>query len=193
MRVQLTPLQARLAERLAARNPHTEDDDALIQAAVAVVFVPDPDAMLFIRRAERANDPWSGHVSFPGGRSDPGDQDLLSTAIRETMEEVGVELKPDQVVGALDDVAPRRTHLPPIMVRPFVFALDSRPDLALGAEAAEAIWAPVAPLLAADAQDTHIVGSGSARCSYPAYRVGSRVVWGMTERIVTPLLALLRA
>ncbi len=192
MRVELTPLQARLAERLTARNPRTEDDDALIQAAVAVVFAPAPDAILLIERAERAGDPWSGHVSFPGGRSDESDSDLLATAVRETMEEVGVVLQPDQLLGTLDDVAPRRTHLPPIMVRPFVFALDRKPRLALSEEAAEAIWAPVETLLGPEAYHALMVGVGGTRRSYPAYRLGPRVVWGMTERIVTPLLTLLR-
>jgi 8-oxo-dGTP pyrophosphatase MutT (NUDIX family) len=192
MRGELTPLQARLAERLTSRNPKTEDDHALIQAAVAVVFAPDPDAMLLIERAERADDPWSGHISFPGGRSDASDSDLLATAVRETMEEVGVALQPDQLLGPLDDVAPRRTHLPPIMVRPFVFALDYKPRLELSEEAAAAIWVPVETLLGPDAYHALMVGIGDARRAYPAYRLGPRVVWGMTERIVTPLLALLR-
>jgi 8-oxo-dGTP pyrophosphatase MutT (NUDIX family) len=193
MRVELTPLQARLRERLTSRNPRTEDDDTLIRAAVAVVFSPDPDAILFIRRAERADDPWSGHISFPGGRSDEGDGDLLVTAIRETKEEVGVLLRPDQLVGALDDVAPRRTQLPPIMVRPYVFALDKRPALSLNEEAAEAVWAPVHDLLRPEAYHLTTIQASESERSYPAYRLGRRVVWGMTERIVTPLLALLSA
>lgn len=191
MRVELTPLQASLRERLTSHNPRTEDDDTLIRAAVAVVFVPDPDAILFIRRADRADDPWSGHISFPGGRSDAGDGDLLATAIRETKEEVGVLLRADQLVGALDDVAPRRTQLPPIMVRPYVFVLDKRPALALNEEAAEAVWAPVHDLLRPEAYHLMTIQADDSERSYPAYRVGQRVVWGMTERIVTPLLALL--
>lgn len=191
MRVELTPLQARLRERLTSRNPRIEDDDTLIRAAVAVLFAPDPDAILFIRRAERDDDPWSGHMSFPGGRSDDDDGDLLTTAIRETMEEVGVLLRPDQLVGALDDVAPRRTQLPPIMVRPYAFALDRRPALALNEEVAEAVWAPVRDLLRPEAYHAMIVQAGEVQRSYQAYRLGERVVWGMTERIVTPLLTLL--
>jgi 8-oxo-dGTP pyrophosphatase MutT (NUDIX family) len=163
----------------------------LIRAAVSVVFAPDPDAILFIRRAERADDPWSGHMSFPGGRSDEGDQDLLATAMRETEEEVGVRLRPDQLLGALDDVAPRRTQLPPIMVRPYVFALDHKPALVLNQEAAEAVWAPVHELERPEASYMMTLQAGESERSYPAYRLGQRVVWGMTERIVTPLLALL--
>ncbi len=197
----LTPLQARLARRLRERAPRTEDDDALIQAAVAVLFAPDPDAILFIKRAERAGDPWSGHVSFPGGRSDPGDAGLLATAARETLEEVGIPLASTELLGALDDVATRRTRLPPIMVRPFVFALDSRPAIALNHEAVAAIWAPVADMLRPEVWVRLTMHAGSVERVYPGYRVGREgqgakegeggdIVWGMTERIVTPLLAL---
>ncbi|MGB5283894.1 MAG: NUDIX domain-containing protein, partial [Polyangiales bacterium] len=48
--------------------------------------------VFFIRRAEHPRDPWSGHMAFPGGRRDAGDATLLDTAMRETREEVGVDL-----------------------------------------------------------------------------------------------------
>lgn len=42
--------------------------------------------MLFIKRASRATDKWSGHIAFPGGRSEPEDEDARYTAMRETWE-----------------------------------------------------------------------------------------------------------
>src|SRR5512138_157863 len=85
----------RLRERLAARAVLPEDDDpALRWAAVAVVLVPSPDAVLLIRRAERPGDPWSGHMALPGGRRESGDADLVATAIREAAEELGLALTP---------------------------------------------------------------------------------------------------
>lgn len=51
----------------------------------------DPE-ILFIKRAGRVGDRWSGHVAFPGGRRDPPDVDDRATAIRETREEVGLDL-----------------------------------------------------------------------------------------------------
>ncbi len=48
--------------------------------------------VLFIRRAGRAGDRWSGHVALPGGKRDPEDADDLAAAIRETMEEVGLDV-----------------------------------------------------------------------------------------------------
>ena len=99
-----------------------DEGGELIWAAVAVVLAPEPESVLLIRRAERAGDPWSGHMALPGGRrrSRP-DHDLVATAIRETAEEVGLALGPEQLIGALDDVVPRTPVLPPIAVRPFVF------------------------------------------------------------------------
>jgi 8-oxo-dGTP pyrophosphatase MutT (NUDIX family) len=72
-----------------------------IWAAVALVLVPHPDSLLLIRRAERSGDPWSGQVGLPGGRRDPDDATLLSTAVREAVEEVGVHLPANACLGEL--------------------------------------------------------------------------------------------
>ncbi|MBA3258253.1 MAG: NUDIX domain-containing protein, partial [Gemmatimonadales bacterium] len=83
----------RLRRRLAAQRPRVDQEAGeLIWAAVALVLVPDPDSVLLIRRAERTGDPWSGHMALPGGRRDSEDSDLIATAIRETAEEVGLQL-----------------------------------------------------------------------------------------------------
>ncbi|KAK4052008.1 hypothetical protein OIO90_004538 [Microbotryomycetes sp. JL221] len=61
--------------------------------------------ILFIKRATRATDKWSGHVAFPGGRQEPEDEDSRYTAMRETWEEVGLDLAESDYIpiGALDD------------------------------------------------------------------------------------------
>ncbi len=58
---------------------------------------------LFIRRAVRATDPWSGHVALPGGKREAGDADDAATAAREAAEEVGVDVRALLRVGALGD------------------------------------------------------------------------------------------
>ncbi|HET9294730.1 MAG TPA: CoA pyrophosphatase [Gemmatimonadales bacterium] len=187
----LNPLQQRLARALASRPARTEDDPALSRAAVAVIFAPDPDAILLIRRAERTGDPWSGQMGLPGGRFGVGDLDLLVTAIREATEEVGIRLERHQLVGALDDVAPRSPHLPQLMVRPYVFVLPERPTVAVNYEVADHSWVSVEQLLHPDTyRSTRIEIPGLSR-EFPAYHIGPIPIWGMTERILTPLLQLL--
>jgi len=165
-----------------------DEEPALLWAAVAVVLVPSPDAVLLIRRAERAGDPWSGHMALPGGRRSAEDDDLVATAIRETTEEVGLPLARSDLLGSLDDVVPRTPVLPPIAVRPFVFTLPRRPHLVPNPEVAAMRWVHLDQLL--HPQTYHSVRlqiRGESR-DVPAYELDEAVVWGMTERIMTSLL-----
>jgi 8-oxo-dGTP pyrophosphatase MutT (NUDIX family) len=131
-------------------------------------------------------------MGLPGGRRDGADADLLDTAIRETREEVGVGLSRAELIGSLDDVAPRSPVLPPIAVRPFVFVLRSEPVLALDAEIAAAGWVSLARLLDPAVYRTVEVEIRGGRRLTPAYVTDAGIVWGMTERILTPLLDRLR-
>jgi 8-oxo-dGTP pyrophosphatase MutT (NUDIX family) len=179
---------ARLRERLAQSDSPAELDPSLIWAAVAIILAPDPDALLLIRRAERLGDPWSGHMALPGGRREPQDPDLLATSIRETVEEVGIQLGGADLAGSLEDVVPRTPVLPPIAVRPYVFVRESRPPTALNPEVTSTSWVPLAHLLRPDTH--HLVRldvAGSSRL-VQAYELSDAIVWGMTERILTQLL-----
>jgi 8-oxo-dGTP pyrophosphatase MutT (NUDIX family) len=159
----------------------------MIPAAVAILLRDGVDGLeaLFIHRAERAGDTWSGQIAFPGGRRDPGDRDLRATAIRETLEEIGVDLTAAEPLGVLDDMHPRTPVLPPVVVRPFVFGLVERPPITLSDEVQDAFWVPLRELTAP--------GARSEVRGLPAYVVGTHTIWGMTERILTPLLSLAKS
>src|SRR5262245_4891896 len=98
-------------------------ENGMIAAAVSVILRDGDEGLetLFIHRAVRVGDTWSGQIAFPGGRREPRDRDLLATAIRETHEEIGVDLASAERLGVLDDLHPRTPVLPPVVVRPFVF------------------------------------------------------------------------
>lgn len=167
-----------------------DDDASLIWAAVAIVLAPDPDAILLIRRAERIDDPWSGHIALPGGRRGPGDPDLLATAIRETGEEVGIRLRAEDLIGSLDDVVPRTPVLPPIAVRPYVFVLSARPILTPNAEVSSAQWVALDYFLRADTHHPVRLEVGGQSRQVQAYQLEDGIMWGMTERIVTSLISI---
>lgn len=188
LRSRLTRLRQRLNHQ-----PNADDDPALVWASVAIVLAPDPDVILLIRRAERIGDPWSGHMALPGGRRAAGDPDLLTTAIRETREEVGIELRQDDLAGRLDDVVPRTPVLPPIAVRPFVFMLEAQPSLILNAEVASARWVTIDHFMRPDTHyPVRLDIAGQSR-QVQAYQLDDGIVWGMTERILTCLIQQLRS
>ncbi len=183
---------ARLTQRLASRRPTVADPTGRREAAVALIWAPDPDALLLIRRADHPADPWSGQMGLPGGRRVEEDSDLLATAVRETSEEVGVDLSSAALLGALDDLAPSTQLLPAILVRPYVFRVGGRPTLRPNSEIAAARWVDLDLLLAPGAYDTYPVEARGFRLRRQGYRLPEGIVWGMTERILTPVLALLR-
>ena len=154
-------------------------------AAIALILL-ELDAtleLLLIERATREGDPWSGHMALPGGHRDPTDGDLGVTAERETLEEVGLDLRAHgERVGRLSDSTPVRGV--PLAVRPYVYLLAQRPQLTLSAEVRKALWVPVAPLLNGERLTTHSFSRGDQRFDFPAWDVDGHRVWGLTYRVL---------
>ena len=95
MRVIRERMTARVVGEVQTASRERADEPAHTRAAVAIVVREGTDGpqVLLIRRAEHPGDAWSGHMAFPGGREDPGDESLLATAIRETFEELALDLR----------------------------------------------------------------------------------------------------
>ena len=124
-------------DRPAKRAPHPAGPEAREAAVAAVLHGLEPTdlTLLFIRRATVAGDPWSGDVAFPGGRREAADGSLLETAIRETREELGLDLSVARYLGSLDDVGPVSRRRP-MVVQPHVFYLRELPALSPNREVA---------------------------------------------------------
>jgi len=174
---------------LAAHEPRTVSVAERRQAAVAMVLCRrsgEPE-VLFIERAQRRGDPWSGHMALPGGRVEPGDSDARRAAERETFEEVGMDLSFAERLGRLDDLHGHRAPgVPELVISAFVYYHPDPSEPVLNHEVREAFWFPVASLLDAE---RHV--------DYPAYQLGGlpypgilvgeperHVVWGLTYRFL---------
>jgi 8-oxo-dGTP pyrophosphatase MutT (NUDIX family) len=163
------------------------------RAAVVLLFRETPAGleMLLIKRAERDDDPWSGHVALPGGREEPSDASLETTAVRETKEEIGIDLEREgEILGALEPLRPQARPMA-VVVQPFVAVLRKEPVLVTSDEVAEAFWVPLATFTgpeSATESDVHVNGTDMHVASF---RHGQYVIWGLTERIIRQMLTLL--
>lgn len=190
----MTPDEIRnLERRLCRRTPFLAPREPRSRAAVAMVLAPADEGarLLLIKRAEHPRDPWSGHMAFPGGRRDPGDADLVRTAIRETREEVGLDLdRHGSLVARLDDltaVAGGRNL--DMVISPFLFVVErEHPTRIDSTEVAAALWVPLQVF-----RDERHHGSirferDGGRMEFPAFHYGEHRVWGLTYRMIRGFL-----
>lgn len=184
----VSPFTERLVNRLTLGDRPRPPANGPRCAAVSVVLhdeAPGPRVLL-MKRALRDGDPWSGHISLPGGRHDATDPDLLATAIRETHEELGIELAGARVLGNLPVLHPYTSGPAGIEVTPFVFVTDAALEPQPGPEAEAAFWLPV-ELAASGALDATYTYPGTDR-AFPSWQFESYTIWGLTWRILRDLL-----
>lgn len=190
------PRTSELQKTLARRDPRLIAPDAAAQRAAVALIVrtaPRDLELLFIERPISPSDPWSGHIAFPGGRRNAGEE-MLDTAMRETKEEVGIDLPRNGVLlGRLDDIQPTRGG-PQLAVAAFVFAVPE--DTVVRAqprEVAQTFWVPI-PHLAdprSAAEHLHILEHGDPQ-SFPAVSYKGHVIWGLTYRMLMQFLEIAR-
>ena len=191
-----TPDLARVRAALAAREPARVTDPVSSRAAVALILRGGPTGLdvLFIRRAEDARDPWSGQMAFPGGRSERGDADLRMTAMRETAEEIGLDLlREAEYLGSLDEVrAMARLRPMDLAITPFVFHIrGGAAPTTPGEEVTSVHWLPLASLLSPEARSTYEYRHEGGVLSFPSLRIQDVVIWGLTYRMLGSFTAVL--
>lgn len=175
----LPPADVLLSNLASATPRQIEDDHVRRRAATALVIARSAGSILFMKRAERLGDPWSGQISFPGGHTDPGDSSLAETARRETWEEVGIEL--GEPLGRLDD-CPVHTG-PHTVVTPFVFEL---PHEVVGTpcvrEVDRILWVPAHDIAHSDSWVKHDFHRGDVIVKFPGIATDGGTIWGLTYR-----------
>jgi 8-oxo-dGTP pyrophosphatase MutT (NUDIX family) len=187
---------------------HGQEQDQGASAAVAAIFREHAGAaeIFFIRRAQRAGDPWSGHVAFPGGRREPEDRSLLETAMRETREEVGIVLEERELIARLPDLPAfnRSKTGGAMVVSPFVFVVKHPVVIApQESEVASTMWVPFEKLVRGEGRGTFIWSYEGKTLELPCFHLGGcpgpspieaaaiaagqPILWGMTYRMLETL------
>ena len=129
-----------------------------------------------IRRASHLNI-HPGEMAFPGGRYEEEDGDLLSTALRETKEEVGVELD-ESVINA---TLPTVQTLTGYVITPYVTILPERPRIGeLSDEVEEVFEIPLVKLLSTQKQNARY----KVEENQYVYWHGTNRIWGASAKIL---------
>jgi 8-oxo-dGTP pyrophosphatase MutT (NUDIX family) len=159
------------------------------RAAVLVpLFEKDKTCHLLLTRRTEQVKHHKGQISFPGGMADPGDRDLIQTALREAREEIGLEEIDVQVLGPLDDIVTITDFVvtPIVGLCPYPYAFQLSP-----VETAELIEVPLAHLLRPDCYGVkEIVDNGRKRI-VESYQYLHYDIWGATARILKQFLELI--
>jgi 8-oxo-dGTP pyrophosphatase MutT (NUDIX family) len=148
-------------------------------------------SMLFIKRPESDIDAFSGHMAFPGGKMKEGDEDKLATAVRETLEEIGVDLyQCGRVIGELDDINPNIPRASNYIVTPYISMLKEEVSIVPNLyEVEAAVWIPVKHLK----DERNFVVRWRERNGILvedyAYSFEKYIIWGMTGRILHRFLS----
>ena len=121
----------------------------------------------------------AGEISFPGGKIDVNDTNLLETALRETNEEIGLNILKDQVVGQLLPVSTLNSGF---LILPFVSILDEIPPLVSNSEVEKIFHMPLDSLLGTIAKDTD--PSHNLIDEMFTFEYQAQIVWGASARIL---------
>jgi len=159
---------------------------ALIESAVLAPLYRDSDGRLrlvFIRRSPFGQH--GGQIAFPGGRREPEDPDLLSTALREAEEEIGLERQSVDILATLPIVDTVATGF---QIAPFLGRLNGPRPIwrRQETEIEEILEVPVDDLTHPDAHavESWQLPGWSAPRMIPYYRIGPYKLWGATYKIV---------
>lgn len=188
----------RILERITRFEPRKVPGRSVLKRAAVAAIMRRAETgqteLLFIRRATAENDPWSGHMAFPGGRAEQADRGLRATAERETREEVGLDLSQTaRARGRLSDVmASARGRRIPLVISPYVYELQHDAPLTPNYEVAEVLWVPLSYFEDKKNRSQMDYRVAGMSMKLPCYRYEGRVIWGLTLRMLDELLELIR-
>ena len=154
-------------------------------AVVLLLRVVDQELqVLFVKRAKDPTDTWSGQTAFPGGKRELKDFDIKATIMRETFEEIHLNLLEGYLfLGSMEPL--RSVEKPELKILPFVVLQKKEQTIELNGELTEYFWSSLSEL------DPH-KGTAKLRLGeFPAYNIGKHVIWGLTYRILRNLLSML--
>lgn len=176
-----------LKARLAANPTSGETPPGLSPAGVLVpVFEKDGALhLLFTQRTHTVRN-HQGQISFPGGVQDPGDPDLLATALRETEEEIGLDARAVEILGRLEATATITGY----WINPFVALIPHPCDFRLNRREVERLLTfSLHDFFPPERWRSGLYTYKGRDITVCCWQLEKTVIWGATARITLDLLA----
>jgi len=159
-------------------NPVIEDPDKYRLASILVVIYGKSPVVVMTEKPKHMKF-HAGEISFPGGKLDSDDSNLLDTSLRETSEEIGLTIRKDQVIGQLKPVITLNSGF---KILPFVSVVDEIPPLSANAEVEKIFHIPLEPFLKTMAHDPD--PSHNLIQEMYTFEYQGQIVWGASARVL---------
>ena len=163
------------------RPQRLSHDKATPAAVLLLIYEKAGEPYVVLTRRTEDVEHHKGETSFPGGAFDSDDGDMLTTALRETEEEIGVRPEDVEVLGQLDDIV----TITGFLVSPFVGVLrtSSYPFVVNAQEVAELVEVPLRHLMDERNLERGTRHYGDRWLPFLSYHYGDHRIWGATARI----------
>ena len=161
-------------------------------SSVLILFYPKEDTLytVFIKRQEY-NGVHSGQISFPGGKYEKEDINLINTALREANEEIGINISSVEILGKLSEL-----FIPPsnLLVLPVVAYTPIAPlFIPDKKEVNKIIEVSLIELLSPESVSVNeFVLFGNNKIIAPCYNFNNHKIWGASAMIVSELYDVLK-
>lgn len=165
-------------------KPIIENDGQSKLAAILVVIYGNSPRILMTQKPKDLK-VHAGEISFPGGKPEESDSDLLDTALRETYEEIGLSVSRRQVVGQLEPVSTLNSGF---KIIPFVAITEDIPPLKANIEVEEIFKIPFEPFLKTMADDS--IHHSHERMFVFSFE--DKIVWGASARVLYQMVRRLK-
>jgi len=171
----LDNLKSRLSTPI---NPEIENHGKYRLASILVVIYGNEPIVVMTEKPKHMKF-HAGEISFPGGKLDSDDSDLLETALRETSEEIGLTISKEQVIGQLEPVVTLNSGF---LILPFISIVDKIPPLSANAEVEKIFHIPMKSFLKTEAKDPD--PSHNLIQEMYTFEYENQIVWGASARIL---------
>ena len=182
-------MEEKIKEILACRDKACIDQPGLVRAAVLIpLFKKNGEYHVLLTRRTDKVGTHKGQISFPGGKRDEG-EDLLSTALREAKEEMGIAEKDVRILGELDDMC---TFSSDFCIAPFVGLIPYPYSFQINRyEIEEIIEVPLSLFLDEAKFREELRSRNGELVPVYFYQHNEHTIWGATARILKQLMDLL--